>query len=178
MLRGFLLVLFLMGVGSLAQESGPTTVPATVPKKKENPTPARTKPGTTVTPPSSADPDESSSSKDTKVNMAAPTGEADVTASNETPKWDPHKAMKDVEVGDYYFNEKNYRAAESRYREALEWKAGDAIATYKLARVLEKVGDDMQARQYYESYLKTLPNGEFAEKSRKAIEKIDKSASR
>ena len=178
MLRGLLIAILLISVTALAQESGPTTVPATVPKKKENSTPARTKPGTTVAPPSSEDPDESSSSKDTKVSMAPPPGEADVTTTNETPKWDPHKAMKAVEVGDYYFNEKNYRAAESRYREALEWKAGDAIATYKLARVLEKIGDDMQARQYYEAYLKVLPDGEYAAKSRKAIEGIEQRTER
>ena len=34
--------------------------------------------------------------------------------------WNPHKAAKDIEVGDYYFKErKNYRAAADRYREAL-----------------------------------------------------------
>ena len=36
--------------------------------------------------------------------------------------WNPHKAAKDIEVGDYYFKRKNYRAAEDRYREALFYK--------------------------------------------------------
>ena len=48
------------------------------------------------------------------------------------------KAMKDVEVGDYYYKQENYKAAISRYREALEVKPHDAEATYKLAQVLDK----------------------------------------
>jgi len=32
----------------------------------------------------------------------------------EVQVWDPHKAAKDVEVGDFYFRRKNYRAAEDR----------------------------------------------------------------
>src|SRR5205085_9658015 len=31
----------------------------------------------------------------------------------EVHKWDPHRAAKNVEVGDYYFNRGNYRAAQS-----------------------------------------------------------------
>ena len=48
------------------------------------------------------------------------------------------RAMKDVEVGDYYYRRENYKAALSRYREALEFKPRDAVATFKLAQTLEK----------------------------------------
>jgi hypothetical protein len=48
---------------------------------------------------------------------------------NEFHPWDPHKAAKDIEVGDFYFKvKKNYRAAEDRYREALLYKPNDATA--------------------------------------------------
>ena len=33
--------------------------------------------------------------------------------------YDPHRASKDIEVGDFYFKKKNYGAALERYREAL-----------------------------------------------------------
>ena len=54
--------------------------------------------------------------------------------------WNPHKAEKDVEVGDFYFKRKNYRAALDRYREALYYKYDDAVATFRLGVCQEKSG--------------------------------------
>jgi tetratricopeptide (TPR) repeat protein len=101
-------------------------------------------------------------------------GNADV---NEMHLWDPHKAAKDIEVGDYYFNRKNYVAAESRYREALYYKNNDALATYRLAVCLEKLDRPGEAREQYESYLKILPHGPQAEEAKKEIERLTKPAS-
>ena len=86
--------------------------------------------------------------------------------------WNPHKAAKDVEVGDYYFKRKNYRAAEDRYREALFYKDNDAIATFRLAVCLEKMDQPDDARKEYERYLKILPHGPQAEDARKAINRL------
>jgi Flp pilus assembly protein TadD len=86
--------------------------------------------------------------------------------------WDPHKAAKDVEVGDYYFKRKNYKAAEDRYREALLYKGNDALATFRLAVCLEKLDRAGEAQQEYEAYLKILPHGPEAEKAEKAIERL------
>jgi hypothetical protein len=101
--------------------------------------------------------------------MNAELGSADVSESH---PWDPHKAAKDVEVGDYYFRLKNYRAAEDRYREALVYKDNDAIATYRIAICLEKMNRPDDARRYYENYLKILPHGPEAEKAKKAIGRL------
>ena len=86
--------------------------------------------------------------------------------------WDPHKAMKDVEIGDFYFKRENYRGALSRYCEALQYKPNDAIATFRAAEALEKLGDLGGAQIYYEGYLKILPAGPLAAQSRKALERI------
>jgi tetratricopeptide (TPR) repeat protein len=86
--------------------------------------------------------------------------------------WNPHKAAKDVEVGDYYFKRKNYRGAESRYREALFYKDNDAIATFRLAVCLEKMDQPDDARKEYESYLKILPHGPQADEARKAVSRL------
>ena len=86
--------------------------------------------------------------------------------------WNPHKADKDVEVGIYYFKLKNYFAAESRFREALYWQDNHAEATYRLALVLEKQGKIPEAKQYYQQYVKILPNGDFAKDSKKALARI------
>jgi len=86
--------------------------------------------------------------------------------------WDPHKAAKDIEVGDFYFKRKNYRAASDRYREALVYKANDAIATLRLAICLEKMDQPDEARKEYESYLKILPNGPQAQEAQKAVDRL------
>lgn len=131
-----------------------------------------------------------SSSKDTQVDLSAPADDAKAhphssaaVADAETGvlsgggvtefhTWDPHKAAKSVEVGDYYFKRKNYRAAEDRYREALRYKDNDAIATIRLAVCLEKLGILDDARSEYESYLKILPHGPEAVEAQKAIERL------
>jgi tetratricopeptide (TPR) repeat protein len=87
--------------------------------------------------------------------------------------WNPHKAAKEIEVGDFYFKErKNYRAAADRYREALLYKQNDAVATFRLAVCLEKMGQPDEARKEYENYLKILPHGPQAEEAQKAIQRL------
>lgn len=86
--------------------------------------------------------------------------------------WNPHKAAKDVEVGDYYFKRKNYRAALDRYREALYYKYDDAVATFRLAVCQEKLGDAGEARKGYEAYLKILPHGPFAGEAHQALDRL------
>jgi tetratricopeptide (TPR) repeat protein len=127
-----------------------------------------------------ADRSEVSSSKDTKIDLSPPpgdhptytSGDADNTGVTELKPWDPHKAAKDVEVGDFYLQQKNYNAAISRYREALEYKPNDAIATFKLAVALEKNGELTEARQNFEAYLKSLPKGSYADEARSHLEKL------
>jgi tetratricopeptide (TPR) repeat protein len=121
-------------------------------------------------------PDESSS-KQTEIDVLPPSGDekhpgADESEFNEFHPWDPHKAMKCIEVGDWYFKQGNYRAAISRYREALEWKPKDAEATYKLGEVQEKTGDLTAALGSYQEYLKLLPKGPYAEKAQKGVERL------
>jgi tetratricopeptide (TPR) repeat protein len=98
--------------------------------------------------------------------------------ANEVHPWNPHKAAKDIEVGDFYFKRKNYRAAEDRYREALYYKDNDAIATYHLAECLEKLDRPEEAQAQYESYLNILPHGPEAENAKKAIERLKSTAAK
>jgi len=135
-----------------------------------------------------------SSSKDTQTDLSPPEddakkhpqsaaalAEAGATGGNgvsEFHVWDPHKAAKSVEVGDFYFRRKNYRAAEDRYREALRYKDNDAIATIRLAVCLEKLSLFDDARAEYESYLRILPHGSQAEEAQKAISRLKESAAK
>ena len=130
-----------------------------------------------------------SSSKDTQIDLNPPADDAKVHPKSSTAvaeaeaegsgggitemhAWDPHKATKDVEVGDFYFKRKNYRAAEDRYREALRYKNNDAIATIRLAVCLEKLGILDDAETEYESYLRILPHGPQASEAQKAIDRL------
>ncbi|HVP53662.1 MAG TPA: tetratricopeptide repeat protein [Candidatus Eisenbacteria bacterium] len=157
------------------EEEGPITrvpVDRSAPKPKDN----------RKEPPRSDQlaPDESSS-KQTEIDISPPNGDkkkaaADDSELNEFHPWDPLKAAKCIEVGDFYFKQGNYRAAISRYQEALEWKPKDAEATYKLGEVQEKTGDVSAALANYQDYLKILPNGPYAEKARKGMDRVKSKA--
>jgi tetratricopeptide (TPR) repeat protein len=130
---------------------------------------------------------EESSSKDTRVDLSPPSddqknhpqsGAAMVDAEDaasdvqEMHPWDPHKAAKDVEVGDFYFKRKNYHAALERYKEALIYKPNDALANFRLAVCLEKTGNPSEALTHYQEYLKILPHGPLAPDAEKALERL------
>jgi|SRR5215472_389114 len=127
---------------------------------------------------------EMSSSKDTRIDLSPPnddtkdhpqSGAAIVDEGDEASDiqefhpWDPHKAAKDIEVGDFYYKRKNYHAALERYREALTYKPNDAIANFRLAECEEKTGNASDALVHYQQYLKLLPHGPLAGEVEKAI---------
>jgi tetratricopeptide (TPR) repeat protein len=100
----------------------------------------------------------------------------DASDVEELHPWDPHKAAKDVEVGDFYFKKKNYKAAIDRYKEALIYKPNDAIANFRLAESLDKAGNSGEAVTHYQEYLKILPHGPFAEDAQKALARLNDQA--
>ena len=81
--------------------------------------------------------------------------------------WDPHKAAKDVEVGDYYFKRKNYavpKIATAR-RCSTKTTTRSPRSVWRCAWKKWIVPDD--ARKEYESYLRILPHGPQAEEARR-----------
>jgi tetratricopeptide (TPR) repeat protein len=196
-MRSFIFVL-LLGAGlSWAQNSSPTAPP----KSQSPASPSEQRPASStnpkLAPPHSDRVDASSlgdapgesSSKDTQMNLDPPPGDdkdhprsSDILMdegssagggdTTEFHPWDPHKAAKDIEVGDFYFKRKNYKAAEDRYREALVYKQNDALATFRLAVCLERLDRPDEARAEYENYLKILPYGPLAPDAKKAIEHL------
>src|SRR5262249_48417760 len=93
--------------------------------------------------------------------------------AGEFKPWDPHKAAKDVEVGNYYLKLKNYRAALERFNHALTYKADDAEATYGLATTQEKLGLLSLASRNYSRYLEILPNGPKSKEAREGIQRLE-----
>jgi len=200
-MRSWLLVLLLVSsVGAWAQSSSPSnSAPANsqTPDSASSPASKPAPPPPNMAPPRSDrvnadelgdDPGESSSKAD-PIDLSPPANDAkahpqgsDILTDegssgsgdiNEFHPWDPHKAAKDVEVGDFYFKvKKNYRAAEDRYREALLYKPNDATATFHLAQCLEKLDQPDEARKEYASYLTILPHGSEEKEARKAIQRL------
>ena len=127
--------------------------------------------------------DNESSSKENQIDLSPPKDDAakhpdsDISDVTEVHGWDPHKADKNVEVGDFYMKRQNYRAAEARYREALSYKPDDAVATYRLAEVLDAEGHDSEAVKEYEAYLKIPSSGKFAGDAKKALARLEQKTS-
>jgi len=83
-------------------------------------------------------------------------------------------ADHDTDVGDFNFNDKNYRGAEMRYRSALERLPGEPTASLHLARTLEKLDKKPEAIQHYETFLAWSPTGKDAEEARAALQRLQK----
>src|ERR1700688_2483492 len=128
-----------------------------------------------------------SSSQDTRVDLSPPkddaknhptSGVVDTNPEDEPADvqemhpWNPYRAMKDDEVGDFYFKRKNYRAALVRYQDALIWKEKDAVANFRIAECYEKLDQPEQAIPHYQEYLKILPEGPLSKEAHKALEKL------
>jgi tetratricopeptide (TPR) repeat protein len=85
---------------------------------------------------------------------------------------DEKRAAEDIDVGYFYLKDKNYRAAESRLKEALELKPGSPVALVGLAQAQQKLGKNDDARQSYEAYLRGNPDGPDVEKVKKAMAQL------
>ena len=158
------------------------------------PGPSTKPPGRSTSSPAARDQQaEESSSRDTRTDLSPPKDDAKNhpdsqsaveglvpslaggkgSSGDQFQPWDPLKSAKDVEVGDFYFRRKNYKAALDRYKEALYYKDNDAAATYHIAVCHEKLGDKAEARKYFEQYLKILPEGPLAREARASLERLD-----
>jgi tetratricopeptide (TPR) repeat protein len=193
-MRSLFLILLIGGSVGLWAQSTNSSAPSNSQKPSSTAKPAVPAQNPHLAPPRSdsvnADAlgDGESSSKDTQIDLTPPPDDdkahpksSEILMDESAPAngevsefhpWDPHRAAKDIEVGDFYFKRKNYRAAEDRYREALFYKDNDALATYRLAICLEKMDRAEDARAEYESYLKILPHGPQAEDAKRAIERL------
>ncbi len=136
---------------------------------------------------------QESSSRDTRIDIRPPKDDekshpssqdavadldtADKPDSSDVQEfhpWNPLKAKKDVEVGDFYYKRKNYKAALERYKEALYYKDGDAVASFRVALCQEKLGNNSEATKYFEQYLKILPEGPLAKEAHSSLDRMAK----
>jgi len=175
LLLGALLLLSGLALAQSEEPQGPIHPRGPVKEGKQSP---KQPDATTGDQQQSSDTSGQASSRDNRGDASAPLGDvqehpdSDSADTGELHLWNPHKADKDVEVGDYHMKRKNYPAAESRYREALLYQDNNAPAMFGLAQALEKEKKHEEAIQYYTLYLKTLPNGPKANDSKTALQRL------
>ena len=90
------------------------------------------------------------------------------------PAWDPLRAEKDLEVGQYYMKKGDLDAAIDRFQDATVAKPGYAIPFRFLAEAQEKKGMKKKAIKSYRRYLDLYPHAEDGDKVRKKIDKLYK----
>jgi len=92
--------------------------------------------------------------------------------SPDQPTWDPLRAEKDIEVGQYYMRKGDVDAAIDRFQDATTAKPGYAIPFRYLGEAQEKKGLRKQAIKSYTRYLELYPHAEDGDKVRKKIDKL------
>lgn len=90
------------------------------------------------------------------------------------PKWDPLRAEKDMQVGEYYMHKGDLDAAIDRFEDATLAKPGYAVPFRYLGEAQEKKGMKKQAIKSYQRYLDLYPKAEDKDKIQKKIEKLYK----
>ena len=92
--------------------------------------------------------------------------------TKDQPMWDPLRAEKDLEVGQYYMKRGDVDAAIDRFEDAILAKPGYALPYRYLGDAQEKRGLKRQAIQSFTKYLDLYPHAEDAAKIHKRIEKL------
>lgn len=90
------------------------------------------------------------------------------------PTWDPVRAEKDIEVGQYYMRKGDVDAAIDRFQDATTAKPGYALPFRYLGEAQEKKGLKKQAMRSYQRYLDLYPHSEDKAKVQKKIDKLYK----
>ncbi|HUE55486.1 MAG TPA: tetratricopeptide repeat protein [Candidatus Udaeobacter sp.] len=127
------------------------------------------------------DPQPESSSKSADAPAPAPPKSSSkknkdtaTKSATDQPTWDPLRAEKDLEVGQYYMKKGDFDAAIDRFQDATLAKPGYAIPFRYLGDAQEKKGLKKQAIKSYQRYLDLYPHAEDADKVRKKIDKLYK----
>jgi tetratricopeptide (TPR) repeat protein len=127
------------------------------------------------------DPQPESSSKSADAPAPAPPKSSSkknkdtaTKSATDQPTWDPLRAEKDLEVGQYYMKKGDMDAAIDRFQDATLAKPGYAIPFRYLGDAQEKKGLKKQAIKSYQRYLDLYPHAEDADKVRKKIDKLYK----
>ena len=94
------------------------------------------------------------------------------------PTWDPLRAEKDMQVGEYYMHKGDVDAAIDRFEDATLAKPGYALPFRYLGEAQEKKGMKKKGIKSYQRYLDLYPKAEDKDKIQKKIDKLYKDVER
>lgn len=86
--------------------------------------------------------------------------------------FNPLQAEKELNIGNFYWKKKSYRAAALRYEEATKWNPGYAEAWLKLGEAHEKLKQSAEARAAYEQFLTLADEDKRAGEVKKRVAKL------
>ena len=113
-----------------------------------------------------------SQQQDPAKPKAKPNSDNATQNTPDQPMWDPLRAEKDLEVGQYYMRKGDLDAAMDRFQDAIVAKPGYAIPFRFLGEAQEKKGLKRDAIKSYSRYLDLFPHAEDKAKIEKKIEKL------
>ncbi len=109
--------------------------------------------------------------KTTPHEQAPPEEDTEAVPEVKEYSFNPLQAEKEVRVGNYYFKKGSYKAAASRFQEAVKWNPGFAEGYLRLGDAEEKLADQKAAREAYSKFLDLAPNDKRSEAIKKKLGK-------
>jgi Tetratricopeptide repeat len=82
------------------------------------------------------------------------------------------RVAEDLELGDAYMKKRNYRGAEFRFDDVLQYEPENPEAIFKLAEALQNLGRKAEACTQYKNYLEIEPSGAFSDHAKKGLQKL------
>jgi len=120
------------------------------------------------------DPKPSGTSPDSSKQPAKKNADNATQNAPDQPTWDPLRAEKDLEVGQYYMRKGDVDAAIDRFEDAIVEKPGYAVPFTFWGEAQEKKGLKKKALKSFQRYLDLYPHAEDGDKIRKRMEKLQK----
>lgn len=115
---------------------------------------------------------EESSSSLKGLDVLLPAPDSDKPDKNKKRKKEPthqEAAASDIEVGGYYLEKKNWKAAESRFQSAMVLDPENPEVYWGMAESERHLGEFSAAREHYLKLLDYDPDGPHGKQARKAL---------
>jgi tetratricopeptide (TPR) repeat protein len=81
----------------------------------------------------------------------------------------PLESERNVRVGNFYFNKKDYRGALNRYERATKFNPSSAEAFFKVGEAEEKLRNTAAARLAYQKVLGLAPDSKLGREAKKKL---------
>ena len=81
----------------------------------------------------------------------------------------PLEAERNIKIGDFYWNKKNYRGALSRYKDATRYNPSSVEGFLKLGEAAERLNNGEEAKAAFRKVIALAPDSKFAVVARKKL---------